>query len=643
MKNDKVSKKSKDLVEEGIEEIKSIFPEVVSEGKINFDKLRWILGGEIDNKEESYSFSWAGRKDAFRNIQATAKGTLVPYEKESVSFKETENIFIEGDNLEVLKLMQKSYFGLIKMIYIDPPYNTGHDLVYKDNFKNGIKAYLEQTGQINGEGLLLSTNPETSGRFHSDWISMMYPRLFLARNLMKEDGVIFVSIDDNEVHNLRRIMDEIFGEENFVACFTLRSNPRGSQASKFVALEHEYILFYAKDIDSLVVKGYEKSEEEIKEYDLIDEKGEKYRLLGLRQRGGAWRREQRPKLFYPIYVNPKNGKISLEKTSEFSVESLPKRPTGEESRWTWSQSKVEKNKALLIGKKVNRNGEKDFWDIFRLDHLKNETGNITTKKVKTIWEDKEINYQNGRNELKELFGNSEIFDFPKPSFLIKKLMKMLNIEDGDIILDFFAGSGTTGQAVIELDIEDNNKGNFVIVQLPEKTNDKSVAYKMGYKTIADIAKERIRRVIKRHRDEEKSKLEAGDFDLGFKVFKLEKSNYKIWENYEGQDVKELMKQLDLFKSPLINDYKNTDVIYENIIKEGLNLNAEIEEMKIKTNKIYEVRDSFGGFLICLDDKISDKTLEELKLKKDNLLICLDKALDDSIKVNLALQCKLNTI
>ena len=217
MKNNKVSKESKDLLVESIEEIKKIFPEVVSEGKLNFDKLKLALGGEAENKEEIYSFNWAGRKDAFRNIQSTAKGTLVPSEEESVKFKQTENIFIEGDNLEVLKLMQKAYFSQVKMIYIDPPYNTGHDFVYKDNFKNGIKAYLEQTGQLNGDGVVLDTNPETNGRFHSDWISMMYPRLFLARNLLRDDGLIFVSSDDHEVHNLRRMMEEIFGEENVEA------------------------------------------------------------------------------------------------------------------------------------------------------------------------------------------------------------------------------------------------------------------------------------------------------------------------------------------------------------------------------------------------------------------------------------------
>ncbi|MHB1439986.1 MAG: site-specific DNA-methyltransferase [Cuniculiplasma sp.] len=640
---DKVSNESKDLITENVEQIKKLFPGVVSEGKINLEKLKLILGEELDNKEESYSFNWAGRKDAFRNIQSTAKGTLVPNEKESINFKETQNIFIEGDNLEVLKLMQKSYFNQIKMIYIDPPYNTGHDFVYKDDFKNGIKAYLEQTGQLNGDGVLLTTNPETSGRFHSDWISMMYPRLFLARNLLVDQGAILVSVDDKEIHNLRKIMDEIFGEENFVVCFTLRSNPRGSQASKFVALEHEYVLFYAKDVESLEVKGYEKSEEEIKEYNLADEKGEKYRLLGLRQRGGAWRREQRPKLFYPVYVNPKNGRISLEKTSEFSIEALPKRPSGEDGRWTWSITKVEKNKDLLIGKKVNRNGENDFWDIFRLDYLKNEAGDIITKKVKTIWEDKEINYQNGRNELKELFDNSEIFDFPKPSHLIKKLITMFDIEDGDIILDFFAGSGTTAQAVLELNMKEENKSNFVIVQLPEKTNEKSIAYRSGYKNIAELAKERIRRVIKKLEKEEKAKLTKEHIDLGFKVFKLEKSNYKIWENYEGQDIKELTKQLDLFKSPLINGYDDYNVIYECIVKEGLSLNAKIETKDTSGNKIYRVSDGNQSFYICLDEEVKQESLNKLDLKKDDLFICLDSSLDDSKKVNISLQCKLKTL
>ena len=388
----KVSKESLNISEEKIAELKKVIPEVFTEGKIDFEKLQRTLGEEINGKDEKYSFNWAGRKETFKNIQTTAKGTLKPAEKESVNWDSTENLFVEGDNLEVLKLLQKAYFNKIKMIYIDPPYNTGKDFVYKDNFKNNIQSYLEQTGQSNGDGVKLTTNPETNGRFHSDWISMIYPRLFVARNLLREDGVIFVSIDDNEVTNLRKVMDEVFGEENFVGSFTVRSNPRGSQASKLIANEHEYVLCYAKENDCFDIEGYEKKDDDLFSYNQEDSEG-KYRFLGLRQRGGAWRRRDRPDMFYPIYINPKTGDVSLKKDKTYTKEALPLRPSGEESRWTWGKGKFEKDKNLLVGKRVNRNGETDFWDIFRKDYLKSE-GKIATKKPRSIWDEKEVNYQN---------------------------------------------------------------------------------------------------------------------------------------------------------------------------------------------------------------------------------------------------------
>ncbi len=625
MENNKVSKESKDLVIENIEEIKKIFPEVVSEGKINFEKLRWILGGEIDSKEESYSFNWAGRKDTFRNIQTTAKGTLVPYEKESINFKETKNIFIEGDNLEVLKLMQKSYFNQIKMIYIDPPYNTGHDFVYKDNFKNGIKAYLEQTGQVNGEGLLLSTNPETNGRFHSDWISMMYPRIFLARNLMSDDGIIFVSIDDNEVHNLRRIMDEVFGEENFVAQIVWENREGGGGSdSKYFKIKHEYILTYAKDISQLVIKGEDKGDGDrfTFEDEHVKERG-RYELIKLNSASIQYSKS----LDYPIKA-PDGTDI---------VPSYGNK----KACWRWSKEKVEwgvKNDFVVI--KKDRNGS---WAVYTKMYFKVDNEGKPIKRTnRPIAVISKYSSTQANKKMYELMGG-KVFDYSKPYELIQYLITLIPGTEFTIF-DFFAGSGTTAQAVFEQNFLDGGQRKFILIQLPEKTGEEnSNDQKQEYANIAEIAKERIRRVIKKIDREEKSKLEQRDLDFGFKVFKLEKSNYKVWENYEGQNAKELIKQLELFKSPLIDNYKNMDVIYESIIKEGLNLNSEIEELKIKTNKVYEVRDSFSKFYICLDDKINDKTLEELKLKKDDLLICLDKSLDDSKKVNLALQCKLKTI
>ena len=522
MKNDKVSKESKDLVIENVEQIKKIFPEVVSEGKINLEKLKSILGQELDSKEDSYTFNWAGRKDAFRSIQATAKGTLVPDEKESINFKQTKNIFIEGDNLEVLKLLQKSYFNQVKMIYIDPPYNTGHDFVYKDNFKNGIKAYLEQTGQLNGDGVLLTTNPETSGRFHSDWISMMYPRLFLAKNLMREDGVIFVSIDDHEVHNLKRILDEIFGEENFVAQIVWQNLDTIKNDAKYFSDNHEYIMVYAKNKPSLIIKGIKKGEKQNGYYKNLDnDKRGDYLLTPLHAKSGG-----ENSIYEYTFKNGYKWKPPQGTYPRFSIATL---------------RQLEADNKIYFGGKKNSVPQKKTF-------LKEVSDRM---KLTTFW-----NYEfagstrQSNSELADLLGKG-IFDNPKPTKLIKIFIDSFT-ENGDIVLDFFAGSGTTGHAVLE----SNNGENrwFILVQLPEKTDEESGAFKQGYKTIAEIAKERIRRVIKKLEKEEKTKLKKENIDLGFKVFKLEKSNYKIWENYEGQDIKELTKQLDLFKSPLVNGY-----------------------------------------------------------------------------------------
>ncbi len=627
MKNDKVSKESKDLVIENVEQIKKMFPEVVSEGKINLEKLKSILGQELDSKGDSYTFNWAGRKDAFRSIQATAKGTLVPNEKESINFKQTKNIFIEGDNLEVLKLLQKSYFNQIKMIYIDPPYNTGHDFVYKDNFKNGIKAYLEQTGQLNGDGVLLTTNPETSGRFHSDWISMMYPRLFLARNLLNEEGVIFVSINDTEVHNLRRILDEIFGEENFISQLVWENKEGGGGSdSKFFRLKHEYIICYAKNIESLNIRGIEISNED--RYNLSD-KHEKTRGKYYLQKLDMGTIQYSKSLDYPI-TTPDGKEVNPE-------------ANGKRACWRWSKDKVKWGiENDFIEFKKGRSGE---WQVYTKQYLNvDNEGKPIERKNRPLGVISNYSTIQASKYLDNLFG-ARVFDYSKPKELIEYLIRLTDEDktESNIILDFFAGSGTTADAVLEQNVQDSHKRKFILVQLPEKTDEESEAYKHNYKTIADIAKERIRRVIKKLEKEEKAKLTKENIDLGFKVFKLEKSNYKIWENYEGQDIKELTKQLDLFKSPLVNGYDNYNVIYECIVKEGLNLNAEIEKRDINGNTIYKVSDGNQSFHICLDEKIKQENLNKLDLRKDDVFICLDSSLDDSKKVNISLQCKLKTL
>lgn len=373
----------------------------------------------------------------------------------------TTHKLIIGDNYPALLNLLVEYKGKIDVIYIDPPYG---------------KDSMGEFAQTNYENAISRDN----------LLSMLYPRLWLAKQLLSDTGVIFCSIDDKNDAYLRGLIDEIFGERNFLVNIIIKSNPRGSQASKYFATMHEYMLVYAKNEASIEVAGYEKSEKNVAEYSLEDKSG-KYRLLGLRQRGGAWKREQRPKLYYPFYVNPKNNKVSLEKTSEYSVEVLPHRPTGEAGRWTWSAKKSEQNIELLVGKKVNRVGQDDFYDIFRKNHLVSDDGKQSMSKPTSVWDEKDMNYQNGRTELKAVL-NDDIFEYPKPSSLIKKALRMFD-DAGITVLDFFAGSGTAGQAVLELNREDGGSRQFIVVTNNEITNSNpnGIAY--------DVTSRRLKRVM----------------------------------------------------------------------------------------------------------------------------------------------------
>lgn len=414
---------------------------------------------------------------------------------------EDENLIIEGDNLTALKSLLPKYQGKVKCIYIDPPYNTGNEgWVYNDNVNNPlIKDWIGKVVGKEGEDLTR----------HDKWLCMMTPRLKLLRELLADDGAIFISIDDNEQHYLRVLMDDVFGEENFIEQIVVQTNPRGSQASVHFANTHEYILVYSKKNNELDMNGLQKNGDETSEYNLTDENNKKYRLLGLRQRGGAWRREDRPNMFYPIFVNPLNGAISLIQDEVYSVEVLPKRPTGEEGRWTWATPRTNTFSNLLVGKKINRTGALDTWDIFRKDYLELENGEEKQTKIKSIWTETTMNYQEGRSSVKELFKKLDVFDYPKPVELVKRCIVSI-ANDEDIILDSFAGSGTTAQAVLELNKEGGNR-KFILVQIPEEIKEGTPAYNAGYKNVQQITQTRVKKVIER--DELKT---------GFTYYKLGK-------------------------------------------------------------------------------------------------------------------------
>ena len=620
-----------------LELLKQNASEIFSEDKIDVKQLRATLGEEVLADTERYGLNWAGKMDCFRTIQETTTNTLKPVREESVDFDNTENLFIEGDNLEVLKVLQKSYYGKVKMVYIDPPYNTGNDFIYNDKFSRNKREYLEEVGAVDKEGNVVNAglytqNTRDSGHFHSDWLNMMYPRLFLAKNLLRQDGVIFVSIDDNEVNNLRTAMNEIFGEENFVGQLIVRSNPRGSQEPYGVSSEHEYILVFSKtDSGKMTIIGAAREGDDV-EFNFTTEDNKLARLLGLRKRGGDWRRADRPNMYFPLFVNPSTNKVSTEKNEEFSIEVLPLRPDGEEGRWTWGKDTAKERSTELLGKKIQRKGIVQY-DIYRIDLLQDEDGNLKREKLKSILENKAFNYQSARQYFKVMFGTSELFDFPKPPELIQTLMS--SIKDNDyIVLDFFAGSGTTAHAVMQLNAEDGGNRKYVCVQLPEKCKPETEAAKAGFVTIADIAKERIRRAGKKIQEEYSEK----KIDAGFKVFKLDESNFKIW-NTHVTSVEQLEQQMiEMFDNVQPGSTKEA-MMYELILKSGKELNVAIEEKTAGGEKYFRIND--GSIVICLADKLSKELFTGILVDKPKKIIVLDKSFgnDDQLKTNLLLQAE----
>jgi adenine-specific DNA-methyltransferase len=603
-----VQKETAAIVPEQMDQLRYLFPQAFTEGKIDFDKLKESLGEEVDSRPERYSFSWAGKRDAIRLLQTPSRATLVPAKKESINFDETNNIFIEGDNLEVLKLLYKSYFGRVKMIYIDPPYNTGNDFIYPDNFTDPLDTYLKLTGQKTAEGNLLTSNPETSGRYHSAWLSMMYPRLFVARQLLGEDGVLFVSINDVEVSRLRLLLDEVFGEEEFIGTFIWKSRHNVDSRDKTgISSDHEYVVCYGRKI-----QGKSKDLEKYSNPD-NDPRGPwmSDNMVGLATK------EKRRNLHYDL-VDPKTG-INYgcpEKGWRYEPKVMNK--------------KIAEGRILWPSSPDGRPRHKKF-----LNELKSLfTGFSTLLDVSTT--------SVGTQEVRDLFG-ADVFEFPKPLDLIKTFIRQGASED-DIVMDFFAGSGVSAHAVLDINREDDKNRRFIIVQLPEPTGNKD------YPTIAEIGKERIRRAIAKLKKDKDGKLDLKDGDktedLGFKVFKLAESNYKPWTGPENKDPEAYAAQMAAFTDPFVPAWKPENVVWEVAIKEGYGLNSEIIRMTgITENAVYHVTDpdKEQSFRICLDEELKPAAIRALALGKNDLFICRDRAMTDELVANLALQCRLKTI
>ena len=630
---DKLTMHSVDGVKQNVERIAALFPNCVTERKgedgevecaIDFDILRQELSRDIiDNGEERYQFTWPNKRDAIRLANSPIKATLRPVREESVDFDTTQNLYIEGDNLDVLKLLRETYLGKVKMIYIDPPYNTGNDFVYEDDFSQTIGDYLAYSGQYDEQGNRLVANTESNGRFHTDWLNMIYPRLKVARDLLTDDGVIFISIDDNEIENLSKIGCEIFGESNFIGPIIIKSNPRGSMSTAEIANVHEYVVVFAKNRPSCTIWGDKLSNEMESEYKYSDEKG-KYRLLGLRMRGGFWRRTDRPNLFFPIFVNPDSKSVSLVEEPGFTEKVLPIQPsTNIDGTWRWSYEKIEKYKSLLVAKSVIRNGEL-IWDIFQKDYLDRDGGRRT--KTKSIWDGAEVNYQNGTEEIKSLLGNSSYFDYSKPHALISHLIDLLPTEQNSIILDFFSGSATTAHAVMQLNAEDGGNRKFIMVQLPEVTDEKSEARKAGYANICEIGKERIRRAGMKIKAEHP---DAKGLDIGFRVLRLDSSNMEdVYYTPDKFDPNTLIGLLENVKSDRIDE----DLLFQVMLELDIPLSSSIEVEQIAGKRVFNV--SNGHLIATFDKDVNETTVTEIARRKPNFFVMRDaSAANDNVLDN----------
>ena len=613
-KSDKVDHFTPSVLDKRVEALKKMFPEFFTEGKINLPKLQELLGEAVEEETERYRFTWTGKRDAIQLLQTPTRATLVPCLEESVNFDTTGNIFIEGDNLEVLKLLYKPYFGKVKAIYIDPPYNRGGDYVYNDDYTDPLNTYLQLTAQRDEEGNRLTSNVEKSGRYHSSWLSMMYPRLFLARQLLRDDGIIFVSIDDYEVHNLRMLMNEVFGEENMFQQIVWQRHAGGGNNAKHFAVDHEYILAYAKNKECIPTLKLPLSDKQKAEYTEVDE----------------WQSTLGP---YKVRSFPQNRPANPRPGLQYYIEL----PDGTKvfDQWKWQESRFLEAKAqnkMVFSK--DKNGK---WRVGYKKYL-NESDRLPRSLLTQV----ERNIE-GKKQLSEVLGQPNVLNNPKPIGLIKHLLEFSTDPDS-LVVDFFAGSCTTAQAVLELNRADNGNRKFIVVQLPEPTPEKSIARNAGYETISDIGKTRIQRLLDKMSTDD---LFRESKDLGVKVFRLTESNYRQWNGVAESNAESYANQLRLFAdNPLVDQWIPKNVIYEVAIKEGYQLDCLIEQVGgIDQNTIFQVisSDETQVFYICLDAELFQDEIDKLGLTNDDLFVCLDKALDDTQAANLALQCRLKTI
>ena len=641
---EKMKFESPDMTAQNIDRIAALFPNCITEmpdeerstpekkvykRAVNFELLKQMLSPDVVDGDEAYEFTWVGKKAAIVEANKPIRKTLRPVLKDetiptgadsegkpycssgSKDWDTTENLYIEGDNLEVLKLLQESYLGKVKMIYIDPPYNTGNDFIYADDFMRSQEEENEQMGMYDEDENRLFKNTDTNGRFHSDWCSMIYSRLMLARNLLADDGVVFISIDDNEQENLKKCCDEVFGESNFVGKIAVVNNLKGRNDRKDIATCHEYILIYGKS--EFAANGMPLTDEQKAQFDKVDENGSAYQLRDLRKRGRPDRREDRPNMYFPIYYNLETKKCSLVEEPN-AVAIYPIRGDGSDGRWRWGKERVAANLAIL---EPRYSSIAKRWGIEHRVYLNPSLNPVNldeedtedterSSKSKSFWIGGELSNDVGRRQLKTIFG-AAYFDYPKSIDYILNTIYMGSDSDS-IILDFFSGSATTAHAVMQLNAEDGGHRKFIMVQLPEKCDEASEAYKAGYKNICEIGKERIRRAGDKIKSE--SPTTTQDLDIGFRVLKLDDTNMKD-VYYAPDDYDQGM--LAALESNIKDDRTDLDLLFGCLIDWGLPLSLPYKSEQIDGCTVHTYND--GDLIACFDANIPESVVKEIAQRK----------------------------
>lgn len=632
---DKMRMESVDLTAQNIEKIGLLFPNCITETKdeegnlkkaINFEMLKQMLSEDIVNENEAYEFTWVGKRSSIIEANKPIRKTLRPCVEESVDWDTTENMYIEGDNLEVLKLLQESYLGKVKVIYIDPPYNTGSGLIYRNNFYQDEEEYLEDLGAFDDERNRLFVNTRSNGRFHSDWCSMIYPRLLLSRNLLADDGIIVLTIDDSEIENVTSIMNEVFGEENHLATVVIKNNPSGRSTVKGFSINHEYALFYSKS-DAAVLGRMKHTDEQKSRYKERDAKGF-FEWENFRKNGTDSDRGARPKQFFPLVLNTNDNCLRvpnvvwndkdkaydiLENVSSDELIVWPKTPDGIEKVWKYGLERTKTIIDELLVKKV-----KGSYEIYRKKYI-NDEGSLP----RTWWDKADYSARdNGTRTLTNIFGPTKIFDFPKAPEAVKDALIAANLQPGDLVLDFFSGSATTADAVFQLNSEDNGNRKFIMVQLPEPTEEGSETYKLGYINICEIGKERIRRVAAKMKKD--NPLLAQGMDLGFRVLKLDESNMTDVYYSPAEYNQDLLSMLE---SNVKSDRNDLDLLFGCLLEWGLPLSLPYSSEQIDGCTIHNYND--GDLIACFDKDVPDSVIKEIAKRQPLRVVFRDSSFVDS--------------